>query len=250
MTAEKRPRPDGPPAEPVPGSEGGEPVTVLLVGEGAGALAPRLALSGYLPRCPDAPLEACAPAPGAVILAAEADGLIPALRQRYPGVPLLLGIASDSFEGRVHCLSCGADDFWITAIGPSDLLTRLRLHLGRRQQQRTVPATVRTATAPALRVADLCVDPLTREVRRGKRQLSLTAREYDLLLLLLEHSGSVVSREQILGAIWQEERPAASNVIEVYVRYLRQKLEQGGERRLIHTVRGRGYCLGEAPPHG
>jgi DNA-binding response OmpR family regulator len=99
-------------------------------------------------------------------------------------------------------------------------------------------------------VADLWVDPLTREVRRGQRQLTLTAREYDLLLLLLDHSGSVVSRERILGAIWQEERPASSNVIEVYVRYLRQKLEQGGERRLIHTVRGRGYCLGDAPPHG
>ena len=253
MTAMKRPRADGSPADPLPGSDGGEQATtVLLVGEGARSLAPRLSLSGYIPSCPDDPLDPCAPAPAAVILAAEADALIPALRQRYPGVPLLLGIASDSLEGRVRCLACGADDFWITAIAPSDLLTRLRLHLGRGQRQRIAAtgAAAFPAPTPPLRVADLCVDPLTREVRRGPRQLTLTAREYDLLLLLLEHSGSVVSRERILGAIWQEERPASSNVIEVYVRYLRQKLEQGGERRLIHTVRGRGYCLGDAPPHG
>jgi DNA-binding response OmpR family regulator len=252
MTAVKRSGPEGPPLDRRTEPQGDGPATVLLVGEGAGNLASRLALSGYRPHCPDDPLEVCIPAPGAVILAAEAEGLVPALRQRYPGVPLLLGIGSDSLEGRVRCLASGADDFWITAIGPSDLLTRLRLHLGRGQRSRiaAVTAAPRPAAAPPLRVADLCVDPLTREVRRGPRQLTLTAREYDLLLLLLEHSGSVVSRERILGAIWQEERPAASNVIEVYVRYLRQKLEQGGERRLLHTVRGRGYCLGETPAQG
>ena len=78
--------------------------------------------------------------------------------------------------------------------------------------------------------------------------MALTAREYALLLLLIEHRGQVLSREQILRQVWHDQRGAASNVIEVYVRYLRQKLEQEGEKRLIHTVRGQGYCLSDGPP--
>ncbi|MFM7498405.1 MAG: winged helix-turn-helix domain-containing protein [Candidatus Fonsibacter sp.] len=178
-----------------------------------------------------------------MILAPEAEGRIAELRHRFPGVPLLLGVRSDSLEGRVRCLASGADDFWITTLGPSDLLTRLRLHLGLSHPEPPIPI---TSHAP-LQVADLSVDIGSQEVRRGSRPIQLTAREYELLLLLLRSSGTVVSRERI-SAIWQEERPAASNVIEVYVRYLRQKLEQGGERRLIHTVRGQGYCLGDRLP--
>ena len=85
-------------------------------------------------------------------------------------------------------------------------------------------------------------------MKRGKRAVALTAREYQLLLLLLERQGTVVSREQIQRLVWNDDRGASSNVIEVYVRYLRQKLEEGGERRLIHTIRGRGYCLSERMP--
>jgi len=85
-------------------------------------------------------------------------------------------------------------------------------------------------------------------VRRGQRLLALTAREYALLQLLMEHSGQVLSRDQILRQVWHDQRGAASNVIEVYVRYLRQKLEEHGEKRLIHTVRGQGYCLSNGPP--
>ena len=102
-----------------------------------------------------------------------------------------------------------------------------------------------------LQMADLRLDPVARQVWRGQRQLTLTAREYQLLLLLLRHRGTVVSRERILEEIWAEQGGGASNVIEVYVRYLRQKLEQDGEPRLIHTVRGRGYCLSDGrPPAG
>jgi len=228
--------------------------TVLLVGAEAEGLAPRLMLSGYSPLSGGGPSGfggaaadpgAEAPTPQAVILAPGTEAVIPALRRRFPGVPLLLGIGSDSVEGRVHCLSSGADDFWLTGLGPSDLLTRLRLHLGlqplRGAQAREVPA-------PVLQVADLRLAPHSRDVQRAGRRISLTSREYELLLLLMQRSGHVVSRERILAAIWQEERPAASNVIEVYVRYLRQKLEEGGQRRLIHTVRGRGYCLAEQLP--
>ncbi len=224
--------------------DGGAPTTVLLAGPEAVALVSRLALSGY---CPVVAGDAGAPppdeAPGAMVLAPEAEGRIAEFRHRFPGVPLLLGVRCDSLEGRVRCLARGADDFWITTLGPSDLLTRLRLHLGLNRAE--VPPAI-TSPAP-LQVADLWVDTSTQEVRRGSRPIQLTAREYELLLLLLRSSGTVVSRERI-SAIWQEERAAASNVIEVYVRYLRQKLEQGGERRLIHTVRGQGYCLGDRLP--
>ena len=103
-----------------------------------------------------------------------------------------------------------------------------------------------------LRLSDLVLDPVRRQVRRGALSLTLTEREYQLLLLLLRHRGEVVSREHILRAIWTDGGGAASsNVIEVYVRYLRQKLEQNGGRRLIHTVRGQGYSLAERwPPAG
>jgi DNA-binding response OmpR family regulator len=145
-------------------------------------------------------------------------------------------------ESRSHCLQCGADDFWLPSLGTSDLLTRLRLHL----RKGRVPAAGPTSTL--LRVADLRVDAAAQQVWRGPRQLALTAREYQLLLLLLRHRGTVVRRERILEEIWAEQGGGASNVIEVYVRYLRQKLEQDGERRLIHTVRGRGYCLSDGRP--
>ncbi|MFM8661428.1 MAG: winged helix-turn-helix domain-containing protein, partial [Cyanobium sp.] len=120
------------------------------------------------------------------------------------------------------------------------LLMRLRLHLSLQRQ----------AAAPTnlLQVADLSLDPVSRSVKRGPRLVALTAREYQLLLLLLERQGTVVSRELILRRVWNDDRRTSSNVIEVYVRYLRQKLEEGGERRLIHTVRGQGYCLGERQP--
>ena len=122
-------------------------------------------------------------------------------------------------------------------------MARLRLHLqlaGR-------------ATPPKaeLRLGDLVVLPACRQVRRADRELKLTEREYQLLELLLRHRNEVVSRERILACVWPGGGGAASNVIEVYVRYLRQKLEQNGARRLLHTVRGLGYCLAERwPPEG
>ena len=262
-------------------------LAVLLIGPEARALAPRLRLSGYRPlqlaadgslhdnqhdseddneggneggspgdsvavRDQDdapgpaaSPLSAtCRPAdPGplaAVVLAPGEEARIPLIRHRWGAVPILLGSPEDSVAGRSRTLLSGADDFWLTGLGPSDLLTRLRLH-------RQLPAA--TLSGPErLQVADLQLIPATRQVSRGGRELLLTAREYQLLLLLLEHRDRVLSREQILRRVWQDQQGSASNVIEVYVRYLRQKLEMGGERRLLHTVRGRGYCLSEGPP--
>ncbi len=231
---------------------------VLLVGTEAELLAPRLEISGYAPLCasqlspfdseevsggasgsPSNGAQAGNPSPQAVILSPGSDRQIAALRQRWGAIPLLLGIDQDTVDQRCHTLTSGADDFWLCSLGPSDLLMRLRLHLNRRR---------RGGGEELLQVGDLQLLPASRQVKRGLRALALTTREYELLLLLLRHRGEVVSREQILTEIWNDQPSSASNVIEVYVRYLRQKLEEGGECRLLHTVRGQGYSLGESQP--
>ena len=210
---------------------------ILLVGEEAEAMAPRLEASGYR----TAPVGAL-PDPPSAVLVSGADGVatIPALRMILEDVPILLDLVCDSVEARSLCFSSGADDFWLSSAGGSDLLMRLRLLLQIRGDIR--------GQVPPLQLADLSLDPATRDVRRGRRPLALTAREYQLLLTLMRQPGMVLSREQILAEVWNDQQGTASNVVEVYVRYLRQKLEEHGERRLIHTVRGRGYCLCERVP--
>jgi DNA-binding response OmpR family regulator len=210
---------------------------VLLVGEAAVALAARLALSGYRP------MEGGGDAaPQAVVLAPGSEGRLEGLRRLWGAVPILLGLRGDSLEGRVRCLESGADDFWLTDRPPSDLLARLRLHL--RLAGRVAPPETE------LRLGDLVLNPIRRQGRRAGRELGLTEREYQLLELLLRHRSEVVSRERILASVWEEGGGASSNVIEVYVRYLRQKLERNGGCRLLHTVRGQGYCLAERWPPG
>ncbi|MBM5815046.1 MAG: response regulator transcription factor [Cyanobacteria bacterium K_Offshore_surface_m2_239] len=214
-----------------------------LIGAAAVELAPRLEASGYRTASaplPQGPEEGASPPPAAVILSPSFADRIPDLRRSWGAVPILLGSPRDDVEGRCQALSGGADDLWLTSVGPSDLLTRLRLHLNLQ------PAPPPPGEA-AIVVGDLRVDPQGQTVTRGGRVLALTSREQQLLLLLLRHRPGVVSRERILREIWPEERGAASNVIEVYVRYLRRKLEEGGHARLIHTVRGEGYCLRQAP---
>jgi two-component system response regulator MprA len=208
--------------------------SVLLVGPAAETLAARLEASGYQPQL------TTGSTPDAVVLDAGATTQIPSLRAQFGRVPILLDLGVDSVEARSHCLTTGADDFWLSSLGPSDLLMRLRLHLGLRRQ----------ASQPlaSLQVGDLVITPSQRQVKRGVRPIALTAREYQLLLFLVERANQVLSREAILSAIWSDQQGASSNVIEVYVRYLRQKLEAAGERRLIHTVRGQGYCLAIKPP--
>ena len=210
---------------------------LLLLGAEAEALAPRLEASGY--RCLVGENQRQQPCDLAV-LGTDWQARIGELRQQLGSIPLLLDIGRDSVSARSELLRSGADDFWLSSAGASELLTRLRLH--RKLLAKSQPP------ADRLSLADLTVVPSRHEVRRGQRQVALTAREYALLLLLIEHRGQVLSREQILRQVWHDQRGAASNVIEVYVRYLRQKLEQEGEKRLIHTVRGQGYCLRDGPP--
>jgi len=211
--------------------------TLLLLGQEAEALAARLEASGY--HCQVGTEQLGQPCE-LVILGMEAAGQLPALRQRLGEVPVLLDIGHDTVAARSGILRSGATDFWLSSAGASDLLMRLRLH--RKLLEKGRPP------ADRLSLGDLTVVPSRHEVRRGQRLVALTAREYALLLLLIEHSGQVLSRDQILRQVWHDQQGAASNVIEVYVRYLRQKLEEQGEKRLIHTVRGQGYCLSDGPP--
>jgi len=226
--------PPPPPAADPPGP------AVLLLGAPSQALAPRLGASGYGCLIGDPQDPGSWGSPDLVVLAVEAAGAIPQLRRQFPSIPLLLDIETDSVMGRSESLSSGAHDFWLSSAGPSDLLMRLRLH--------TNLAKRTAARHDRLRLADLSLVPGSQEAWRGQRSLALTAREFSLLQLLLHQAGEVVSRDTILQVVWPDQTSAASNIIEVYVRYLRQKLELGGERRLIHTVRGQGYCLAESLP--
>ena len=213
---------------------------LLLAGTSAVALAPRLSASGYttVDWLSAGVTSSCGVAgdePLAAVIGADQIDLIAELRQRFGAMTILLDLEQDSVEARANALRCGADDFWLSCLGPSDLLLRLRLHRtiqareGRRPQQ--------------LQLQDLSLDPVTRQVRRAGRELALTAREYALLVVMMKRPGHVFSREQLMREVWNDET-ANSNVVEVYVRYLRQKLEGQGQSRLLLTVRGRGYSLG------
>ncbi len=146
---------------------------------------------------------------------------------------VLMLTARDGLADRVRGLDAGADDYLVKPFEHDELLARVRALLRRR------PAPV----GDALTLADLRLDPVTREVVRGGRILELTAQEFDLLAYLLRHPRQVLSRQQLLDAVWGGGNPATSNVVDVYVGYLRGKLESGGEPRLLHTVRGVGYAL-------
>ncbi len=213
---------------------------LLLAGTSAVALAPRLSASGYttVDWLSAGVTSSCGVAgdePLAAVLGADQIDLIAELRQRFGAMTILLDLEQDSVEARANALCCGADDFWLSCLGPSDLLLRLRLH-------RTIQA--REVRRPQqLQLQDLSLDPVTRQVRRAGRELALTAREYALLVVMMKRPGHVFSREQLMREVWNDET-ANSNVVEVYVRYLRQKLEGQGQSRLLLTVRGRGYSLG------
>ena len=212
---------------------------LLLAGTSAVALAPRLSASGYttVDWLSAGVTSSCGVAgdePLAAVLGADQIDLIAQLRQRFGAMTILLDLEQDSVEARANALRCGADDFWLSGLGPSDLLLRLRLHRtiqareGRRPQQLQ------------LQLQDLSLDPFTRQVRRAGRELALTAREYALLVVMMKRPGHVFSREQLMREVWNDES-ANSNVVEVN---LRHKLEGQGQSRLLLTVRGRGYSLG------
>ena len=156
-------------------------------------------------------------------------------------MPIIMVTARDSIPDRVLGLQSGADDYLTKPFSIEELLARIEALL-----RRTQPG---ARSASALQFADLIVDTATREVQRGGRAIVLTTREYELLLYLLRHPRQTLSRQQIYDAVWGYDFVGESNVIDVYIRYLRNKLDQHG-KHLIHTVRSVGYVLREEQEAG
>lgn len=150
-------------------------------------------------------------------------------------VPILILTARDTLDDRVQGLDSGADDYVVKPFELPELLARVRALLRRTQEERI----------PIMTFSDLILDTTTRQAKRANRDISLSAKEYDLLELFMRNPGRVLTREEIFERVWGYDFGGVSNVLDVYVRYLRQKLERNGESRLIYTVRSVGYVLRE-----
>ena len=147
--------------------------------------------------------------------------------------PILMLTARDRVEDRIRGLDAGADDYLVKPFAFGELLARLRALIRRTPSER--PA--------VLRIGDLMIDPATRTVTRDDRPVDLTAREFAVLEFLARHAGEVVTRTQMIEHVWDRNFEGASNIVDVYVGYLRRKLEQPFGRPLIRTIRGAGYAL-------
>jgi len=171
------------------------------------------------------------------ILLPGIDGLEVCRRVRALGddVPILMLTARDEVVDRVVGLETGADDYLVKPFAFEELAARARALLRRR-----LPA-----EGAVLQFGDLRLDPSTREVFRGERVVELTRREFELLETFLRHPRQVLTREQLLARVWGYDFDTDTNAVDVYVGYLRRKLEAAGEPRLLHTVRGVGYALRE-----
>ena len=173
------------------------------------------------------------------VLLPGCDGLAVCRKVRAAGrrVPILLLTARHNVEDRVAGLDAGADDYLTKPFAFAELLARVRALARREPQVRVGP----------LCAGDLALDPLTRRVERAGRLIHLTAREYAILELLLRHPGQVLTREQIADRAWERGAEHASNVVDVFVRNLRRKIDDPFAEKLVQTVRGIGYRL-HAPP--
>lgn len=158
------------------------------------------------------------------------------LRQSSVQTPILMLTARDAVEDVIRGLDFGADDYVTKPFSFEILLARLRA-LSRRAP---------ISTPVVLKIGDLALDTATREALRGARRITLTRTEYGLLELLMRRAGVVVGREHIMEVLWGFDSSVENNTLDVFIRLLRGKIEQPGERRLIHTVRGVGYCMREA----
>jgi len=160
-------------------------------------------------------------------------GVLKRLRERGNRVPVVMLTARDAVPDKVHSLRLGADDYLTKPFSMEELLARLGAVLRRVEGDEM------------LRVADLEVDTASREVRRGERRIELTAREYELLEFMARNPRRVLSRSLLLSRVWGQESGVETNVVDVYVGYVRRKVDAAGETPLIRTVRGAGYALRE-----
>jgi len=163
-------------------------------------------------------------------------GVTERLRAAHDETMILMLTARDAIEDRVEGLESGADDYLVKPFAPAELLARVHALLRR---------SAAAGREQPLAYADLTLDPATRETRRGDRVFELTPTEFALLHYLMRHPRQVLQRDQILEEVWGYDFGGDDNVLEVYVGYLRKKMEQEGETRLIQTVRGVGYVLRE-----
>ena len=158
------------------------------------------------------------------------------IRALHPALPVLMLTARDDLQNKVDALNAGADDYLTKPFAFEELLARIRALSRRADQQQ----------AAKLRAEDLEVDLVARRVRRGDQVIELSSREFALLEYFMRHAGQVLSRQQILAAVWDYTFDPESNVVDVYVRYLRNKIDRPGASSLITTVRGAGYLFDPA----
>ena len=160
------------------------------------------------------------------------------LRQNKIDTPILMLTARDSVEDKVTGLDVGADDYLTKPFAFEEFLARVRALIRRKQIRKS----------PLLKVADLELNQLTHKAKRAGKEIALTAKEYALLEYLMLNANQVVTRTMISEHVWNEDFDSFTNVIDVYVRYLRNKIDKGSEKPLIHTLRGAGYMLSETSP--
>lgn len=163
------------------------------------------------------------------------DGLsvLKAMRRKNDSTPVLLLTAKDSIEDRVQGLDAGANDYLVKPFAVEELLARIRVLL---RKPAETPKT-------CYQVADLEVHMDTRKVLRGEQEVKLSGKEFALLRYMIQNAGIVLSRDRLEEHLWNFDYAGGSNVIDVYIRYLRKKIDEGHEPKLIHTVRGAGYVL-------
>jgi DNA-binding response OmpR family regulator len=205
-----------------------------------GFIEPELERVGFLVRCAYdgiAGLEVAGKfGPALIVLdimlpGLDGVGLLRRLREGGSRVPVIMLTARDTTLDKVHSLDRGADDYLTKPFDIEELVARIRALLRRADGEEI------------LRVADLEINTSTREVRREEREIELTTREYELLEFMAQNPRRVLSRDLLLSRVWDEELGLTPNVVDVYVGYLRRKVDAPGEEKLIRTVRGAGYAL-------
>jgi len=159
--------------------------------------------------------------------------LLKTLRQKNIQAPIIMLTAKDAIADKIKHLEAGADDYLTKPFAFSELLVRIRALLRRAPTQRK----------DAIRIADLEIDRLSRQVKRGGRRIELSTKEYGLLEYLTLHDGRILSRTMILEHVWDQSFEGLTNIVDVYIRQLRTKIDEGHENKLIKTIRGSGYMV-------